>query len=921
MPLPTLHTQYISPPIPVKPHVGKSVEFRINPTGDDRYNVRGLNRTGLHPTNGTSLLITSHQFIGSESSLIAEDELSDTDGVQLASEMAITFLDQIAITGTLTDGAGATSTITQTFSTSGITLSDFLFSHTDSAAFIPCWITLHKNDGTKEIIFSGDISTGKNGAQSTISYRDLPIFAEHSSTEYKRRICTAKIQSWALRAKNTTMALVRDAILFSAGVADMTAQAPFFGGLIAQPANIQTVLNTFATPAVGVNTRDWIASLINGPTWDDLFDVAAYGHYGQPTNQFGSPDIDDTSGTTYTFSDSTWGMKLVRVIKRICDALNYDHTEATDVMPTFEFTRGPYNNSGTVAYEDVIVPIENIEICYNYLFGINPRPGGSPVDFESPITWTAETTISTVLSSLCWQLGCYVKLTIDQTTGYSHLYFVPRNALTVALPSSWILQTDSKEDVQAISKRAVEVTNKADGTTLRVPRVETEYAVKIEVPFRVRGWGDGNTTGPWALNHFVYDYKKKFEEQWVFFDRSDPTQENGLSQDGWVPASHFFYYDSDTSNNYYPSNVGPEPIDDWHGFYMIRSCTEKPGDYSNRQNTLYGPAQFYAKALIGNRKIITRNYIGICDDSGSFADVVLNMTSSWFHAAQVRDFATIKQTRNVITGITSLTWKEQVDFGSDDLTFKYVDDNAKTSSGGGQATTGGNNDYNLTINNFGNANIGVDVNGALNAEYRYQGLTLVSDTSILFEPRGTAVQGSGPSARDWAFINLKSRHVVISYKDTLINFTVNPAGTFLPITIDEYCLAPLAPNIGVVATTPRFKFLPGLAGYWRIGAGVDSYAGGIPPTVTVGSLYTVVAMRNGGALVADIKEILTDYIPPTQPQFSLVGGSRVFDFNGTTDFVEILFYDGQPIPILWPGLNVYVELTWEGPLISSECVV
>lgn len=675
--------QIILPNIPTAD--GGYIELRLNLNGSDVYDFEDPLRD---PDLVGPLRITWPVIILDSTEIKLEQSLSDTEGLIQAEEIETDLYSPNIFKGRLYN------TATDDFDAEieydlQPDLSNFVDAYLVNeerpllilpSALIPIWATKYKADNTSEIFFAGHINR-RTGITKTYTH----IHNEQTDTE--EWLGTAKIRARGLleRLKERTFGGMKQ--LFDSSDAVTTDPKPFFNGFVEQPDN--DVLEEYLSHSA-LATRFKISDILdNASDWDNFFEVAFYGHFDSP-NVYGSPE--DYSA----FPNGTWGIKLTRILARLAEICGFDFDESADMESAFEWLRMKYNST-TNKFFGVITDPKDFAICYQYFFGQSPYDLSA---IDTPIRFADEANLSSLLQAFAYFLGCHVWPEIDQATGKARVRLLSRRKEGIELPSNWILLDDNKEDSIELSKDAIEMKVKASTGMIVCPNNGGTDRLSIESPFRIKAPGYLDSTPSFDFPFMVFDTKKPYKEQYKAFKRSNDGEEDKLEKDGWVLGAYLYYYDSNTASEYYPDNVTPDPLTTWEGYYPITHCTEKTGVYDKRDNMLYGPAQFYARELLGDRRVISRDYFGTADDTGSIRNVGPNMfVNDWLIGGKVRDFRAKKITRLMRRNTSSVKFVEKPDYDTlEDLSAKFVDGTNATSGGGGTATGGGvSNSYNTIV--------------------------------------------------------------------------------------------------------------------------------------------------------------------------------------------------------------------------------
>lgn len=664
--MPTLYAQYILPLIPVS---GGFVEIRINTNGKERYNILGTNRDGTveSSTPGTRrFTFDARQFIKDETEIEFSEALSDEAGITLSDSIEFEILDPLLITGV--DDTDAPVSIN--YAAVKSTFANHIFS--DRSKKYPCFVTFINYAGDKEPFFGGNIDPNN------LTFSPFHTRNPGTANEIHLQSVKIRVHSWTekLDAKITDLRARIDESKMTAG-----SGKPFYGGFVREGHFGNSNYDAeFKTPLTAAEITTGVLSAL----WDERNDVAFYGAF---TDLYSGAQLVNEWDFATGLPRGMWGIKLATLVKEVCELADCDFDPDADFESAFEFTVGQWN-AAVNQYEDVVIDAKDLEIVYNYAFGFSPIDGSA---FDSPITYPSDTTVRGFLQGIAYLLGAHVwpELEQDDTSpsyGYTRLRLLSRRRSGGTLPTSWQL-LESKEDASTQSKDCVEVSNHAHTTVVRIPSVESTDSIKIEIPFRTRAFGR-NAAPAFDIPKFVVNNKRPYHEQWVHWKVN--AQDGGVNPDGWVAGAYLYYYDPSSSNKYYPLNISTYYTDivGWSGYYMVRCCAEKAGEYGYRDNTLYGPAQFYAREMLGTRRQTMRRYKGILGNDGKLRSVRVNVESTFAIAGVTETRRAISIRRFLRSGETEITFQSKPDYSTlPDLSAKWLDGENST---GGSASNGSN---------------------------------------------------------------------------------------------------------------------------------------------------------------------------------------------------------------------------------------
>jgi hypothetical protein len=597
---------------------------------------------------------------------------ANDEGAIKTDEVEIGLRDIITYAG-IASGSGAESF---DFSADKTSLAAHIFSVPDVRYTV--WLIRHDAaTSTSEIYFSGDVNPLE------VTYDHTFIHAAQTSDETVRQTVRFKARSATERLKSLTVA----DLLGNFVSGDMTAHnVNFYGGF-----TIADSLNNNQT-LYKPDEATWDSVIISA-AWYRYVDVTGYGKWEAHTG---------------TWPAGTSGVTLSRIVKRIADTCTFAFTEATDYRSTFEGARPVFDTATDLYDPPVVVDADEVCVCYQTAFCLSHNDGNR---FDTPAGWTWETTLADVMRGICFLTGTYLTTTLDQTTGRQRLTMMPLREDRGDFPGSLVLMPGSKEAARRIGKKRVEVKTKATDGAISVPDVEGD-AITIEIPFRARAWG--NQAAPaWENRHVIYNTKWDRGDDDRGFRRyhgGEPAPNN--HPDGWLCGAHLFWYHSTDTNIAYPDLADPPGLTadltgTWAGFYMLQSWSEKAGVTTNRYNTLYGPAQLYARENLGNRVLIEREYRGFLADDGTIAGLTPGMEATWWVRGENRTFRVETLEQDPIKNTTRVGWEEKpADYDAlDDLSHRYIGEGESTSgsSGSTSATGGGSSTTVIQVNSISHA--------------------------------------------------------------------------------------------------------------------------------------------------------------------------------------------------------------------------
>lgn len=537
----------------------------------------------------------------------------------------------------------------------------------DETALYTVYISIIKPDATKEILFAGDVNP-------------LSIPREDQFIDNPDTVNEKQLQSVQLTLNNVSQRLKTLTIQqFLNGTSSLGYTVP---------AITQTEVGDTAGNMAGLIPSDngpyMIASnyteFIADPFWDDYiananwFVPAYYGHYN---------NMDSLS-----FPMGHYCITFGDILTRIAKVCNFSFNPATDLTSAFLFWKPIYASNGFTNSSDVPSP-KDIKVSYNYTFGIAPIDGST---ISSPVTYAPTASLSEVVKDIALQLGCYVTTEWDAGQKRIRLKVLSRRTSVGSLPTKWKQVKRGKEEPRSISKRGVKITVKGVQGEAVCPAGETDV-VNIDLRWRTKLWGGPGPTGEtYPQEAFILNKDKGIHDQ----DLSIRVEQGGKhNPDSWILASFLYAsadYDGSSKSKAYPTSFNIGASNTALMWYVHRNLS-----FQRCTNPYFGPAQFYAHELLGNKIVYNREYYGVTDDTGSFNGIKINMQHSFKIRGVVRLFRAVEMEIDVFARKTKIKWLEIPSDYEDleDYSFAFVSD-GKVNGGGSSSATGTSSANNFT---------------------------------------------------------------------------------------------------------------------------------------------------------------------------------------------------------------------------------
>jgi hypothetical protein len=662
-------SRYIIPLIPLPS--GKGYLTVIITYGNPYMDLIGPGGTGYTATAGTFTLSRESRIVTGMGPL--KKKVNDDDGDITADNITLTFQDRYTFKGTHSFGG-----IEQLYTLEGTgrTFIENIFRF-DGTYYV--WLQYTNESYVTETFFAGEINP------LSIPKKYTFLHAPHTSNE--RRFSEVELQliNSTARLKNLNVEQFVNGIpdiVDAITEAEVDSSKPFYGGFI--PADFSEGIYGGMFEMLAANISDWDSKINNNASWKGYVNLARFG--GAENDTYPTPD----------FPKGVWGITIPQILDRVCTVAGFKTFDPADFIPAFQYVRPEFNDVDNV-YTYVIAPPDELAINYNWVFGVSPFDGS---EFESPISYKRNSSLSDLLKSLLWQFGCYNWSDIDQTDGSTILRLLPRNQSNGPIPTNWVPELDDAQEApRKVKARKVEVKNANAKASFICPGDATGESKQIEMKYRVKPWG--NTVAPtWRIEHLIYDGGLPIYDQDLTWRIEHAGQEDNIHPNGWVAASYLYWRNPTDTNIAYPGEYAGEKLGTWEGYYTVQAQTEKAGVYEGRGNALYSACQFYTREVVGAPILMQRRYAGFLDDSGSIRGVRPNMTANIQVNGVLRSFKAKEIEQDIWNATTLVTYEEVIDYDTtDDLFVAEVGDDGQETSGGG--TGGGNPTANPNIGGAG----------------------------------------------------------------------------------------------------------------------------------------------------------------------------------------------------------------------------
>jgi len=465
--------------------------------------------------------------------------------------------------------------------------------------------------------------------------------------------------------------------------------------------------------------EDLLGVITSGHCVNDLF-YAGNRVAEDPTSALSWVARYDASGLqtdSNAFPYGTWGISISQILNLIAGLVKA--TAFNSIESSFRYYHQKWNGQHYNIETDYHTG-DSLYLCYNYLFGKSVVNGIPATEyFTYPCSITKEEPLTEFIKWVCYQFGAYIGYEINYIPGATQVYLkiIPRRKNIGSLPSNFQLQK-SKEEPRQISKDCVTITNRGDDTKVIAGKVG-KSSINIELAWRAHQWGE--STGNYSsspnssvpLQARIWNRKFIYREQSKCFqieDRDDNgNSTNQPSEDGWIGGAMLYWYSNTNPSLYHPGvQYGSGSAPD-KGFYSVAMALPNewsiPGDKNGGDyyNTTKSAAQWYYQELIGNKSIVTREYIGCLDDTNKVRGITLGIQTSFRLRGKVRTYRAVDVEQDIIKNTTKVKWLELPD-GNDydtlaraEVTFQSE---GKSSSGGGGSSSSSN--PTVTNGSYGN---------------------------------------------------------------------------------------------------------------------------------------------------------------------------------------------------------------------------
>ena len=580
--------------------------------------------------------------------------LQDEEGALVIDSLDVVVQDRLKVLGVIT--SNPTETVYD-YGANGTTLLQHFFS--DESASYTAWVGLERG-GATEIFFSGNIDP------TSIPKEWSQIRVPSSSDEQQLGRYTLKINpAQALREKT-----VQDFIGSNLNADGETAEANrYYNGLVVNPVGLSLAPDL---------KKDSAAIKKN------LVEIGQYTYLAGTGIYESVPYTIDGSGNHYGLQRIT----LANVCKRVAAVCDMQWS-ASDFVPAFDFTEQLYNDVDD-AYGESVLTDTDITINYNIAFGVTPLDGRDSDEWDNPIRWQRDAGLGEVLRDIAWQIGAYVQFDYHQTTGRMILKMRNRRESPGTFPAWPVVGGSSHEVAKRISKQYVEVSNRALKGSVRCPGFRKGDGISIELPFRTRPHGP-RAGNPWFVNFFVVNGEWGDTNVVNQKNLEDGGADNGLNPDAWVYGAYLYRYRSGTTNLGYADdwNARLPGGASWTGCYALRSCRDGGASSTSitRENTLVGPAEFYARELLGDRTMFEREFkINLASGITALRDLRPNLEYTTSLNGSTVTFRAEELVINFERGVVKATFVEKPDYSSlQDLPIEVT--GVEESSGGTGSTS------------------------------------------------------------------------------------------------------------------------------------------------------------------------------------------------------------------------------------------
>lgn len=565
--------------------------------------------------------------------------LSDEEGQLVVDSLDVVVRDTWKVLAITDDNATEAE---YDYGSSGTTLLEDFFS--DTSASYTAFLALIRG-GTTEIFFSGNIDP------LSIPKKPYQIRLPSGSNEQQLKHYTFKINP-AQALKEKTVADFIGTNLNAGGRTDQAAR--FFNGLA-------RVATSSLSRLQGKVTFDQIVA---GGT-DDIYDRALKEGLGC---NFAGHAIDETVSYSVV-SSKHYGLQritLANICRRVAELCDMTWS-SSDFVPAFDYTQQLYDDPDQ-GFEELTLADTDIAVHYNVAFGVSPFEGVDNDEWDNPIRWQRDTSVSEVLRDVAWQIGSYVYFDHHQTTGQMTLKMRSRRESPGSFPAWKVIADSTNELPRRIGKQFVEIRNRAAKESVTCPGGRKGDGVTIELPFRTRPHAQ-RESGICHANFFYLNGEWGKEQ-----DRGNAiastTSDTGISPDAWIHGAYLYTYRDAALGNLGYNDEWDSRLPgsaSWAGCYGLRSCRDGGASSTNitRENTLVGPAQFYARELLGDRAMFEREFkIDLSTGITSLRDLRPNLEYTTTLNGVSTTFRAEELIINFYNGKVKATFSEKPDYAS-----------------------------------------------------------------------------------------------------------------------------------------------------------------------------------------------------------------------------------------------------------------
>lgn len=648
-----------------------ALEFRINTDGSLLYN---------RATPSTETL-----FVDSPCSITNVAELrkkfNDKDGDLSADEFNFNVYDLAEYSGHVGDPVTGTPVTENLAANNGSLWDKICFNETNGTQLI-CWITLFKQDGTREPFFIGTIDP-------------LQIPRTHLSVWFPNTVNEVQTRELQLQAVDL-MSLIKTKTINDLLNTILTTQT--YDGITID-LNYFTDRKDYWFAGIRWDSSGGITSAFQGDVGREV------GHMTDPTSGLRSISLNqlilalevtigyflnfalgiDSSFDFYnqTYSAPGYPLALVSNVssleliwneifgKAIVDLPRYAIASASSATSKFTTTgaNGMFSTGQPVKFVvtggggSLPAPIV---AGTTYYFIAPPTPGTTfqvaatladalhapPIfinlttngsapfavydatgDFPYKNAWDRTAPLSDLLKKISIQFGTIFYTQIIDTTGLGdynpYLRTKARRTKFGNVPAAWQL-IDSKEEPHYITQTAITVSNDNDNLKIQAGILanQSDQALDLSIAWRAHQWGDQNPNSN-DTDSLVPDAAKWFDKSLAQSDQGncfasslDTAPAPSNDADAWQGATFLYNPYLDVSSIYHRAFPGQGAH---AGEVGIAACTIKgapaPKDGDDFYNTLRAPAIFYYQEMIGPKIVLSRKYYGVLAEDGTVQGV------------------------------------------------------------------------------------------------------------------------------------------------------------------------------------------------------------------------------------------------------------------------------------------------------------